>query len=318
MAASSSSPPTHSKLADILPLQLSELLGDDIAKRILGTPEYAFQELVRTMVATLVDLKDDKDRAYSGQLARDVIVALMSMPPYVRQKDGGAILNAKFVEDRIKPIQDASPDGNIRRLIKSFYMWPFDSYPPWTPIKPRRDDGSEVDVTQVSPHANRFVMELHQNRIRAKCVPDKGHPALPAALFDVCGESLKRLVPGVAPSWNEGHITTINSPFCSHVIEKHGSEVVEKLIRDFNVSQGGDGRPFAIEIRGIKATRSLDWEMFSTCFVVDLASDVIDSFVKLFNDRFAADYDGRPAKPSLHLTFATLNRSFMFQPKKSL
>jgi len=236
--------------------------------------DYQFQEIVRTLDATLWEF--NSDQGHLGQNAMKIIefigtFALSTLSPELR-----TIVEEGIVEAKTKPGQ------NVRGIVKKILAYPRPSgvFPPWI----EHDVAFELSF--------RFEFQMVNGKVYAVCE----NQAFIRTLFDEVKRMRPDLItPDLEMNFEAAHITVVNSD----IVAKVGLDLVTKLVADWDIT-------FEVKTGKVKETFSEDWSRFGRCLVIETKSRMLDAFLWVFNEQF-----GQTVKVSPHVTFAIQSRNLL-------
>jgi hypothetical protein len=233
------------------------------------------QELIRVIDATLNNI--NPDGLTIGQNCLLTINFLNSVPNI------NNFISSEFqtlINDEVKKTQDKK---NVREHVKKILIYPQKIYSPMSDVK--MDD---TIIKKINVYADKcpFHINIVNGKVYASCIMDSEY-SLTSIAYDLTHDKLED---NVIKNTEPCHITLINS----NIVADIGLYEVKKFIYEqekYDV--------FFISTGKIKTTISEDWTLFSRCYVIEIESKFIQSFLKDFNKQFNLTIKIVP-----HITFA--------------
>lgn len=241
-----------------------------------GTNDFKFLELVRTLDATLEHV--NSSGLTTGQNCCRIVEFLVNFPnmeSFVSKE------LYEHVQKELVVMATKKPGENVRGSIKSILMFPTNKYLDWVPFGANDETLADINVKFQQIF---FKIQLIDGKVYALCQND-------VSIYDM----MKHISQISQLNSNDEccHVTIVNSD----VVAKIGIELVADFIfryhDAFNVSTGK-----------IKSTFSNDWSRFSQCFVIEINSNYLNTFVDDFNNKFKTGVKIIP-----HITFAIRSRN---------
>jgi len=233
------------------------------------------QELIRTLDATLSKVNPEGlPTGHNAILITNFLMEFPNMKSYI---------DPEFTNVINEQSKLSSNKTNVREHVKKILMYPKYEYDAWTNVNINNDTLNTI-------HNNLSTVEFKF------CIIDGKVYATPTSgqLSDLIFNATKYFLPTDVISNTEcSHVTVVNS----NIVHDIGIDKVTDFVNKYQ-------NTFHLNYFDIKSTVSRDWCVFSKCYVIQIKSEYMNTFINDFNSTFQ-----KSIKPNAHITFGIVPRS---------
>lgn len=177
----------------------------------------------------------------------------------------------KFTDFANKQFQLADSSGDVFEHTRNILTWPTGKNAPWVKCNNASEALKADDNINKLINTTGFQLKLVDGEVYA--VPDRD---IAIAIFDSIGWMFDD---HIFNSENY-HINVISSNIVSDIAKAEGVTPLLEFINKFNT--------FTVTLEGVLATFSEVWPLFGSCAVVEVHSEYLNLFVRIFNEYYAS------------------------------